>query len=973
MNNEFINIISYNAHSVNKKVAGISEFLNGRSCDVCFICESWMHDSYTSIVSEFNDYGFRVLNKTRKNKRGGGLCALYKSNLNVKMSDLKLKLKTFEVMETTIKSNSTLLRVSNIYRTGYMTNSDFSAFYDEMDDYLGLLVQKPGQNIICGDLNIHVEEHGNKQASEFLTLMGTYDFCQMVNSPTHNHNGTLDLVFVNNNDQSIKQSVSSSLIVHDIYHSVTSDHCFIEYKVPFCKDRHLKNKINITYRDYNCINITSLKSDLTTSLNEMDPYIPGNLSNFVKQFESTLAIVMDRHAPLLQRTVNEKRTEFTTPEIINLRRKRRKAERQYRKQKNSGNLASFYNLQNSVFKAVRKSRNAFYSSKFAHSKGKQKETYQIFNKLIGKQQGKKPLPEHTDEKQLSERFKDFFHTKILKVRKTISDDLTQLSNDHMQFPNTSCDVDKSLTMFAELTDKQILELFKAMPNKFCSLDVFPPWLVNECFEILLPYLRTIINSSLNEGVVSDSFKVAHIKPLLKNSALDKDLLCNYRPVSNLSFLSKLLERCVLAQFTKYLNTNEMFCEIQSAYRKFHSCETALIKICDDILRGLDSGKSVFVLFLDLSAAFDTIQHDLLLNILKAKFGIAGKVLQWFESYLFSRQYKVEIGKSISDVICFLFGVPQGSILGPILFVLYISDLDKVVRAFGLKIHCFADDAQLYIAFEAIDVLPTIDVIQSCLESVKCWMTKMFLRLNEDKTQLLVISPTRSLVNANLNTSLCFGDEIIKSEIKAKNLGVIFDNAMSFNPQINNIVSSGYNTLRNLWNIAGTLTLELKLQLVHALIISKIDYSSTILLTANKGNRHRLQKLLNSSVRFIYNLTGERYSNHITPYLKKLHILPVEYRIKYKVALYVYKCVHGLAPPYLSSLVHQKFANYDLCCIDDLFLLDSDFKPKTHFGRSAFSYSCLNTWNSLPADLKMCSDIVHFKKRLKTHYFRLCFD
>ena len=169
------------------------------------------------------------------------------------------------------------------------------------------------------------------------------------------------------------------------------------------------------------------------------------------------------------------------------------------------------------------------------------------------------------------------------------------------------------------------------------------------------------------------------------------------------------------------------------------------------------------------------------------------------------------------------------------------------------------------------------------------------------------------------------------------------------------------------------SVDLKLQLVHSLIISKIDYSNILLLATSKGNQHRLQKLVNSCVRFVYNLTGDRYSNPITPYLKELHILRVEYRLKFKVALFVYKCLHSLAPPYLSSLLHQKISGYDLYSMDDLYLLDSDFKPKTHFGRSSFSFNGPLIWNSLPADLKTCANITSFKKGLKTHYFQLCFD
>ena len=142
MSHDYINIISYNARSVNKKAAGISEFLKEHNCDICLICESWVDDDYTSIVAEFKDYGFEVLQQGRKNKRGGGICALHKSNLDVKKCEIKLKLKTFEVLEITIKGASSILRVSTIYRTGTMSSADFEEFLSEVDDNLGVLIQK---------------------------------------------------------------------------------------------------------------------------------------------------------------------------------------------------------------------------------------------------------------------------------------------------------------------------------------------------------------------------------------------------------------------------------------------------------------------------------------------------------------------------------------------------------------------------------------------------------------------------------------------------------------------------------------------------------------------------------------------------------------------------------------------------------------------------------------------------------------
>ena len=160
---------------------------------------------------------------------------------------------------------------------------------------------------------------------------------------------------------------------------------------------------------------------------------------------------------------------------------------------------------------------------------------------------------------------------------------------------------------------------------------------------------------------------------------------------------------MLNQLSKYLESNKTFSSFQSAYRKFHSCETAITKITNDILSSLDNKQCSFLLFLDLSAAFDTIDHSILLSLLQSKYGINGTVLKWICSYLSNRKSYVNINNSFSKGIFLLFGVPQGSILGPILFILYISDIEHIAKCNGFKIHIYADDSQLYIAFEKCDI------------------------------------------------------------------------------------------------------------------------------------------------------------------------------------------------------------------------------------------------------------------------------
>ena len=208
--------------------------------------------------------------------------------------------------------------------------------------------------------------------------------------------------------------------------------------------------------------------------------------------------------------------------------------------------------------------------------------------------------------------------------------------------------------------------------KTCALDLLPASVLTKCLQRLLPVITDIVNRSLDEALRPNSLKTALIIPLLKKTNLDTEDFKNFRPVTNLPFVSKLIEKSVAVQLVQYIDDNNFDEKLQSAYKKLHSTETALLRIHDDILRTVDRGCTVVSLLLDLSAAFDTVDHGLLLPRLNTRFGIKGKVLAWFKSYPTDRSQFVSINGSNSSHSDLMFGVPQGSVLGPILYLLYVS-------------------------------------------------------------------------------------------------------------------------------------------------------------------------------------------------------------------------------------------------------------------------------------------------------------
>ena len=419
---------------------------------------------------------------------------------------------------------------------------------------------------------------------------------------------------------------------------------------------------------------------------------------------------------------------------------------------------------------------------------------------------------------------------------------------------------------------------------------------------------------------------------------------------------------MLKQFLQHLESHSLLEPFQSAYRKCHSTETALLRVVNDLLQASDTGHVSILSLIDLSAAFDTIDHGSLINRLHTTFGCSGKVLGWFTSYLTCRTQSVFVGHE-STPFALKCGVPQGSVLGPLLFTLYMQSLSNVICKSGHSYHFFADDSQLHNSSIPSDFLALAHSFKDCIEDVAEWMSDRKLKMNYDKTELIAIG-TKCMINQvtpNLTPVSISGYDIPFSQ-SARNLGVFIDETLYMDVHIKYLCRILFCQLRRLGKIRPFLSIDAANKLAVSFILTRLDYCNSLLAGLPDKKLNKLQRIQNHAARIV--LRKPMHAS-ATSMLKTLHWLPVKARIQYKIACLCFQCLcHNTMPSYLSDILHPYLPPRTLCSLDTSLLTIPHFCLKT-YGRRSFSVFGPTVWNSLPLSLRKTQCFSTFKKKLKT--------
>ncbi|XP_060553020.1 uncharacterized protein LOC132714233 [Ruditapes philippinarum] len=577
-----LKVCSINPRSVKNKTIAICDFILSNDFDIVAITETWLSSSVDKVCSsELVPNGYKMKQVPRPAKmRGGGVAIIYKSNINFKVltSSTDGNFSTFEHIDCNIAIEKESFCLSVIYRpppsqkNGLSTNTFLE---QEWPLFLSKYATIGKPVIIVGDFNLHVDKLLDRDALKFISCLETFGLKQHVQGPTHVAGHTLDVVITRDTDNIVSNIEVRDPGLSDSSGKILRDHFAVIFNAHLYKPPPIKK--TVSFRKFKSINIKGFREDMK-SLDILNANICiSDLDEYVESLNTGLSTLIDKHAPLITKTIVLRPSNpWFNDELHEAKHSKRKLERKWKRSQLTVDHEIYRSQCAYVNKLLKRTRISFYAEKIESCGRDQKTLFKVTKNLLGRTD-EVVLPVASSSADLAQEFSDFFVDKIDKIRDKIRSEtnIQAVQVDTQECMNSEID---ELVEFTPVTENELRKVISKSQSKSCELDVLPTWLLKECLDELVPSLTKLINYSLDRSYVPKSFKSSLIRPLIKKPDLDSNILKNYRPVSNLPYVSKIIEKIVDSRLEGYLTANELHDPHQSAYRKFHSTETALIKV-----------------------------------------------------------------------------------------------------------------------------------------------------------------------------------------------------------------------------------------------------------------------------------------------------------------------------------------------------------------------------------------------------------
>lgn len=937
-----------NIRSLSKNLPDLIEYLSNLKHDFTIMgfTETWLNDLN---VTHNTISGYNEFHSYRDSKRGGGVSLYVHEDFSghrldaVSMIEDCIETVFVEVMykgnNSTLKSRKMI--IGCVYRP---PNSSYGDFMNKLEWCFSKVNIENKLCYILGDFNINLMNTDKAECNEFVDLMNSHALVPLIASPTRvtSESATLiDNIFSNSYVMNVDGQ--SGILCNDI-----SDH----YSVFYVSDLKCDNAPKHSHITIRRINPTT-KDAFNTSMRNADWSSVMNTNDTQVAYSNFHAILTSAYNDAFPfRTVKIRNTKhpWLTLGILKSIKKKNKLYMYWKRNPTSYNKQKYDDYKHLLEKVKKCAKKMYYHNQLDKHSGNPRKTWNVLREVLGKPNNKgSPTPDIKVDDQvidnapdIASHFNNFFahigSELALKVPHTATDPIDYITANHADSFG-----------LREVTNNEILEVGINLKNGSAGWDGFKPEIMKLALCNMLQPLNHIYNLSIRSGIIPRELKKAIVIPIHKSG--DKSSMNNYRPISILSFFAKLLEKLIYRKAFSYLEKHKILHLHQFGFRQGRSTELALTRTFEIITNGLENNMNTLGVFLDFKKAFDTVDHSILLAKMY-RYGFRGVSQMWFKNYLEDRVQCVRYDNCLSEEAVLSCGVPQGSTLGPLLFLIYINDLPNIMP--NATTIMFADDTSIFLSDK--DFLPVINELNNVLGNVYTWLCANKVALNISKTKAMLFSHQKL---RDTDVPILINNQGVEFVEETTFLGLVVDNKLTWSRHIDSVAKKLSKSIGLLYKAKEVLRKASLISLYKSLVYPLLTYCNTLYGNAAVTHLNRLHVLQKKCIRIICNLP---YRAHTTQYFRSLKLLNIYQLNDYLVSLFVYKCLNGYYPAELFKYFRQKRTTG----LRNSNQLQEPVILK-EVCRKHIQYNGVKLWNNLlQARFKCNVSIGIFKKTLKVH-------
>lgn len=895
--------------------------------------------------SEINMPGYSVVRCDAENRNTGGVMLYIRDNIRYEIVLNQKIISNCWCIAVEIK-DSVHRVIAVVYHSPSASDGEFIRFLEDIVE----LLETKGQCIMIGDFNIDLKSE-SFYAKKLITEMACLGMKQYVDKPTRitkNSKTLIDLVFSN-------KRVNCRVFDRP----KITDHSWISVEIKCIDDEHDKYREFIT-RDFNKYHVVELCKVIKDSLKDTDDLeVNVRADKLIQSIVEALNIVAPKKKVRIPKIWEGKK--WYTDDIRVATKKRDEAYNKAMRTSNEQDWLQFKTVRNAVVTLIRRKKKEYYEDMIDNNSNDPARMWKTVKKLInGEGTGTREINtvdfeilENVGEYSLADKFNLYYIQSIEEIIESIGGNY---NNGNRKKSNYDIENRGVIEEFAEIDVCTLERIIRNLPSKKGTDEGITGDILRDSFHVIKEEFVRLINISLSTGMFPERWKTSTVIPIPKVGKPMK--ASEYRPINMLPTYEKVLELVVKEQIEKYLQDNNVITE--SCFRRKHSCETAIQTVIDDWKLIVSEGEIVGIIFLDLKRAFETVDRDRLLEKIW-QYGIRGRVVEWLKAYLNNRMQQVRLNNQWSKKMKTKHGVPQGSVLGPLLFTIYINDMVEICPE-GCKIKMFADDTLIYVkGGGSVEIESKLNAV---LPIVEKWLNINKLKMNANKTKFMIIKSVRKELKRNI-TVKCLDGTMIERVENIKYLGVVIDSGLRFEGHCDYVLKKIGKKVSFLNRIGNDITGYARCTVYKTIIAPHFEYCATLLMAMGEMQLTKLQRAQNRAMRVI--LQCDRYTR-VETMLQTLRFMSVRQRMRYNVCVFIFKIVKGMMPEHLReriTLVGE--TNVKQTRQSENIVIQ--FR-RTRNAQKSLYYEGVKMYNDMPTELKLCDRLAIFKRRLKEYIFTL---